>query len=86
MVTPVNLPEGCYEKDGHYYGPKGFETNGTLELFEYYSVVRLSEADKEKNFIKCQFNVSNRIFGSDIPIDNLNPKKSAGIYLIISDC
>lgn len=75
MITPVILLEGFYEKDGHYYGPKGFETNGTLELLEYYSVVGLSETGKEKACIKCRFNVGNRIFKSDIPIDDLKPKK-----------
>lgn len=75
MGIPVILPEGFYEKDGHYCGPKDFETNGTLELLEYYSVVGLSDTGKEKACIKCRFNVSNRTFRSDIPIDDLNPKK-----------
>ncbi len=48
MVTPVIQPKGCCKKNGHYYGPKDFETNGIRELPEHYSVDSFSEAYKGK--------------------------------------
>lgn len=71
------LPVGYYEKDNHIYGPKGFQTNGTITVDDYY--LKKYPNCSVEGFVTLTFhigkapNIKQRT--ATIPISALNPTK-----------
>lgn len=71
------LPVGYYEKDNHIYGPKGFQTNGTITVDDYY--LKKYPNCSVEGFVTLTFHIgkpANIIQRTaTIPISALNPTK-----------